>query len=151
VWAASFSPDGTRVVTAGDDGTARVWDVNVRLAGSFDRELIADAADALSGYFLDEHRGLLPLPDWFGRIRDVRKRVTGAPAQEHTVRSYLRWVLDDPWMRTISPYSTVTVDEFMKGCLGQGTSEARREAERTFPGHPLLAREKSKRDAAAAP
>ena len=26
VWSASFSPDGTRVVTASDDQTARVWD-----------------------------------------------------------------------------------------------------------------------------
>jgi eukaryotic-like serine/threonine-protein kinase len=26
VWAAAFSPDGTRVVTASADGTARVWD-----------------------------------------------------------------------------------------------------------------------------
>jgi WD40 repeat protein len=27
VESASFSPDGTRVVTAGDDGTARIWSV----------------------------------------------------------------------------------------------------------------------------
>jgi WD40 repeat protein len=25
VWSASFSPDGQRVVTASDDGTARIW------------------------------------------------------------------------------------------------------------------------------
>jgi WD40 repeat protein len=26
VWSAAFSPDGTRVLTASGDGTARVWD-----------------------------------------------------------------------------------------------------------------------------
>jgi WD40 repeat protein len=29
VWSAAFSPDGTRVVTASSDKTARVWDVRI--------------------------------------------------------------------------------------------------------------------------
>jgi WD40 repeat protein len=30
---ASFSPDGTRVVTASEDNTARLWDVSTLVAG----------------------------------------------------------------------------------------------------------------------
>ena len=26
MWSASFSPDGARIVTASNDGTARLWD-----------------------------------------------------------------------------------------------------------------------------
>ena len=26
VWSAAFSPDGTRIVTASEDETARIWD-----------------------------------------------------------------------------------------------------------------------------
>ena len=135
---ASFSPDGTRVVTASDDGTARVWDINVEPKFSSDRELLADAADALSGYLLDERRALLPLRDWADHVQTLRLQVAETPPGGHTVRSFLRWLLDDPWTRTISPYSAVSVDEFINSCLEQGTLKARRDAERAFPGHPLL-------------
>lgn len=54
--------------------------------------------------------------------------------------SFLSWLLDDPWTRTLTPYSAVSVGEFIEDSLKQGTPEARAEAERAFPGHPLLQR-----------
>lgn len=49
LWTVSFSHDGTRVVTAGSDGTARVWDVATgRCLALLDRHLDPDASPDLS-------------------------------------------------------------------------------------------------------
>lgn len=95
VRAASFSADGTRVVTASDDKTARIWDIGV---------LPADATG-------------------------VRKP---------TFPSFLRWLLDDPATRTISPYSTVTLPEFIRAQTRLCIPNALAEVERLYLGHPAL-------------
>ena len=41
VWAAAFSPDGTRVVTASRDNTARLWDAHFARASRLRRERIS--------------------------------------------------------------------------------------------------------------
>jgi WD40 repeat protein len=41
VWSATFSPDGSRVITASGDKTARIWDVQAATMST--RELVADA------------------------------------------------------------------------------------------------------------
>ena len=84
------------------------------------------------------YRRLVPLPAWTARVEELRKRVADAPRGEPTVHSYLRWLLDDPWTRTISPYSSVTVPEFIRAQTKLGIPEARAEVERAFVGHPAL-------------
>jgi hypothetical protein len=138
VVAASFSVDGTRVVTASMDHTARIWDVDIRPPAPDDVELLAEAGEVLSGYTVNESRSLVPLPDWPHRIEDLRRRVADAPRGEPTVRSYLRWVLDNPWTRTISPYRTVTVPDFIRAQTKICIPAARKEVERVYVGHPAL-------------
>lgn len=40
--------------------------------------------------------------------------------------------------RAISPFSTVTMPEYIQRCLADGTLEAWEKVSRAFPGHPLL-------------
>jgi WD40 repeat protein len=52
VWAVAFSPDGTRLATASDDGTAKIWDA------SSGQELFTLSTEATRG-----HHGLALSPD----------------------------------------------------------------------------------------
>ena len=56
---ASFSADGTRIVTSCSDGLARVWDVS-KVSGTLD-ELLS-RAQMLSSHGLDGTTSLRPLP-----------------------------------------------------------------------------------------
>jgi hypothetical protein len=136
VSAALFSADGTRVVTASDDKTARVCDVDVRPPGASGLDLPADAAKALSVYKISENRALLPLQDWSARVKDLCRRVADDPPGEPAVRSCLHWLLEDPWTRTIAPYSAVIVPEFIRAQRRLCIPEAR--AERAIVGHPAF-------------
>jgi len=49
-----------------------------------------------------------------------------------------RWFLADPWESTISPLSQVTVRDFIRRLLADGSDPSRRAAESAYPGHPLL-------------
>ena len=136
--AASFSRDGTRVFTVSD--RTRLSDIDVvdaRRPGGADVTLLADAAEVLSGYVLNENHAIVPLPDWPRRVEDLRRRAADAPRGERTVRSLVRWLLDEPWSRTITPYSRVTVEEYLRNALTNDRMKF--EASRAFPGHPLLA------------
>jgi WD40 repeat protein len=135
VTSATFSADGTRVVTA-DDKTARVWDV---AAGrSRDAGIIAEAAEALSEYTVNEASSLIRLDNAAVRATSLRQRVAHVEFVEPSATWMLHWFFEDPWDRTVSPLSSITVNDYIIGRLKQCTYEARTEAESHFVGHPLL-------------
>ncbi len=133
VASAQFSPDGERVVTASWDTTARVWDVLTGISG--DITLLADLAEAVGGYKVNELGALIPIGDAVTLLKRLREQTTDAPLGEPSVESFIRWFLADRYSRAISPLSKVTVPEYIKRRVAEGRRE---EAERDFPGHPLL-------------
>ncbi len=131
VKSASFSPDGQRIVTASADKTARVWDVPT---GSLeDAAELASLAEAVGGFTVRDRGSLATVPDPIARRTELARQ-----ARTTSFSPFLRWFLADPWERTIAPLSKVTVRQYLQEILANGTDEARREAARAFPGHPLL-------------
>ena len=133
VTAASFSPDGSRVLTASWDKTARVWDTVVGQAD--EAELLAELAEACSGYSISDAGAPVPLSDRADRLATLRRQALDAPAGMPTIASVARWLFEHPWYRTVSPLSRMTVADYIQGCLQSGAGD---EARRAFPGHPML-------------
>jgi hypothetical protein len=105
-------------------------------------EMLAELAEVVEGYRVTALGNLEPIPSEARSTRLEALRRIGAQAKpnEPTVASFIRWYFTPRFERTISPLSKMTVEEYITEMLALGTEEARREAEETFPGHPLLTR-----------
>jgi hypothetical protein len=133
VLSAQFSPDGTRVVTASKDTTARVWDVPTMSAS--DAELVASLAEAVAGYRVSEQDLVVPVIDLVDRFAQLREKTANATVADGMGRWFVRWFLANRWNRTISPLSSVTVQEYIQRRIAEGRIE---DAVFLFSGHPFL-------------
>lgn len=93
-------------ITEGDRG--RFWDTP--LAPAADASLLADVAEVVGGYGVNDLGALQPLPkaaDHIGRLRwDL-----GSPAPGDSVgRIVARWLLSDPTRRTFAPLARAGAD-----------------------------------------
>jgi WD40 repeat protein len=134
--AIELSRDGQRLLVR-LNFEMQIWDLP---SGSpTDAEKLADLAEAVGGYTFNERGAMVPLLDQAERLARLHQEAARAKGGEPTASSFLRWFLADPWERTISPLSQVKVPDYIRQLLSKKTDEARLEAERAFPGHPLLA------------
>jgi tetratricopeptide (TPR) repeat protein len=134
---AQFSPDGTRVVTWSAEGTARIWDI----APSPTRhpEWLLPLAEALSGKRVGP-QGVVE-ETWSNRIAVVHQvqealSRTNAPADDWVL--WGRWLLADRSTRTISPFSKVTVQQYIDNRIKEQTVASLDEAETLAAGNPNL-------------
>jgi WD40 repeat protein len=106
VFDVSFSPDGTRIVTASSDNSAHIWDIKVDfeapLPGWFPVLLEALGGKRLNeqGALVDAEQGLLE-----------QKQLLALKGEDYWSRLG-RWFATPGPERTISPNSTVTVQEW---------------------------------------
>jgi WD40 repeat protein len=129
---ASFSPDGKWVV-ASFARKARVWDAGCVTTTAPD--WLETLAEAGGGRKLNAN-GVL---DFFklGELPSLREKLRNLSGQDDLSR-FGRWFIGDPFTRTISPASSITVPEFIAQRLQENTDLSVNEAYRLDPGDPIL-------------
>ena len=130
--AASFSPDGKWIVTASENGTARVWDTGI-VTKEAPAWLIA-LAEAMGGERLNANGIAEPFEPDLPKLREELRDLPGSDDLSRVGR----WLVADPYNRTISPLSTITVPEFVSQRLEENTFESAYDAYRVDPADPLI-------------
>jgi WD40 repeat protein/tetratricopeptide (TPR) repeat protein len=109
VFSAQFSPDGKRILTASDN-TARVWDVAPPSAGY--PGWLLQLATAVCGEVLGA-RGVLEYTNQVQALNQLRQTLSEQPGSDDWL-TLGRWLLADRSTRTISPFSRITVPEWIE-------------------------------------
>ncbi len=132
---AQFSPDGKRIVTASGDNTARVWDISARGQAS---AWLPRLAEAVAGQHLNDRGVFEQLNEDQGRVlEEIRAQLSSAPSDDDwTILG--RWFLADRSTRTISPFSKITVPEYIENRIKENTPASLDEAERLALGNAEL-------------
>ena len=139
---AQFSPDGQRVVTASTDQTARLWDA-VTVTDKDTKEdilLLAELAEATAGVTLEtvgqaENLKLLT-PEQIRASREkIAAKFSSRPPKLTPLQRFMKWSVSDRRSRTISPFSQVTVSEWLENRIKEGTVEGLRAAMQVDPAN----------------
>jgi len=142
---AQFSADGQRVVTASWDKTAQVWDVPAigNQDTSDDVLLLADLAEAACGSVF-QTSGQAEILKRFppDQVIATREKIAAKFERRSSgltpVERLLKWSVADPRRRTISPFSTLTVPEWIENRIKEGTFEGLRAAKLVDPANARL-------------
>ncbi|MDA1275590.1 MAG: M60 family metallopeptidase [Verrucomicrobia bacterium] len=132
VYSARFSPDGQSVATASGDKTARIWELpNVPLpVPNWVPKLTEAVAEKRFG-----DRGMLePAP--FTELQVVKRQLAGSSSQDVWTR-WAKWFLADRAARTISPFSDITVPDYIQRRIEGNTLDGLHEAVRLSPTNGL--------------
>jgi hypothetical protein len=143
--AAQFSPNGQRVVTASNDATARLWDVPTISSTDTveDLLLLADLAEATGDLAL-QTSGRAELWNILSpeQIRATREKIAARFAEQSSsltpLQQFLKWSVADPMRRTISPFSKLTIPEWIENRIKEGTLESLRAAIQMDPANARL-------------
>ena len=128
---ARFSPDGRRIVSARSYGTVLIWDVAP--CGPCPGWVL-DLAQAVCGERLNV-RGVLELTNGIVLLKAVRSSLDLKPMNDDWA-IWGRWFLAPPATRTISPYSRITVPEWIEEAITDGTTNYMAEVNQLAWGEP---------------
>ena len=123
-------------MTSGNDKTARVWDVAPTHASYPD--WLLQLGEAISGQAINK-QGVLQ-PTKLNRVEvlnQIRQRLNQEPGDDDWV-VWGRWFLADRATRTISPFSKITVPEYIENRIKEKTLQSLDEAEPLAAGNPEL-------------
>ena len=129
---AEFSPNGCWVITASDDGTAKIWELPI--LSSSPPPWLADWAEAVAGQRIDERNANQSVP--FEELRRLREGLKRASEADEAVR-WGRWFFAENSTRTISPGSSITVEQLVQQRVEQYTLNSLQQAVRLSPTNGL--------------
>jgi hypothetical protein len=109
---ATFGPDGQRVVTAGADATARLWEVPMVPQRPVP-QWVAGWAESVVGLHIDGSGNAIEL-EWAERKRLEEQARSHASGDDYYGRIVEWFYHEDPATRTISPFSTVTLRDYVE-------------------------------------
>jgi WD40 repeat protein len=139
VKSARFSPDGKRVVTVDTESfqeAARVWDIMP--AGRHLPNWLQPLAEAVAGQHLSERSGFEPLNKDSSEILQEVKDQLNHESPDNDWVTWGRWFLADRSTRTISPFSKITVPEYIENRIKENTADSLDEAEQLAVGNSQL-------------
>jgi WD40 repeat protein len=131
VTSTSFSPDG-RWILASMAGKARVWESGCVMNEA--PQWLMTLAEAVGGRRLNGNGVLEPFHSDSNQLREKLRNLSG----NDDLSRFGRWFVANPYTRTISPLSSVTVPEFVSQRLQENSAQSVDEAYRIDPGNPLI-------------
>src|SRR6266496_2258863 len=139
---AQFSPDGQQVVTASFDNTARLWDAPSMTDKDTKEDilLLAELAEASGGATLEtvshaEHLKLLAPEHVIAAREKIAAKFARIPLELTPLQRVMKWSVSNRRSRTISPFSQVTVPEWLENRVKEGTVEGLRAALEVDPAN----------------
>jgi hypothetical protein len=139
---AQFSPDGQRVVTASNDNTARLWDAAIMTDKDTREDILflAELAEATGGVTLEtvgqaENFKLLAPEQVRASLEKIAAKFSRPSSKMTPLQRLMKWSVSDHKSRTISPFSQVTVSEWLENRITEGTVEGLRAALEVDPGN----------------
>jgi WD40 repeat protein len=126
----AWSPDGTRLATAAGDNQGRVFDL---LSGSLPpRTVFSALLESAAGMTSTDVGDFIPLSTE-ERIEKLSEldAVAAKANERNSFGRFIKWFLSDNYdrTRTISPFSLMTLGEYLEAVFTAGSSEERSAAE----------------------
>jgi hypothetical protein len=125
-----FAPDGQRLATVADYGVVRMW--HVPEGERADARMLAALVEVLSGERVNDFGAAVPIDDHIAAIAAARRDVP-RPADRSIAAVVRGWVLGDRRSRAIGPFTTTTIDDYVKRQAASERAIDRAEARRLFP------------------
>jgi len=143
--AATFDRERAQLTALSEEGLAEVRDVAFPAQGSLP-DWLPTLAEAVGGFQLNETSGVLePIPDRRQKL-DVLHRELSAKTTRDPFTRAAAWFFGKRETRTMSPFSDLTVSEYVAQCIADGNDALLDHAESLAAGHSdWLARIQAKR------
>ena len=132
VISAQFSPDGQRVVTASYEKSVRIWEVpNVSLPVP---AWVPTLMEAIAQKRFNDHSISEPVP--VAGLLALKTQLPNSSALDVWTR-WAKWLFAEPAGRTISPFSSITLADYVQHRIEENTLESLQEAVRLSPTNAL--------------
>jgi WD40 repeat protein len=125
-----MAPDGQSFAAVAEPGTVRVWHVPTGAPNEGRR--VARLLEVITGYRFNESGAVERVRDPAGTLATARADHTRHGGILDAVRD---WTFADRSARTISPFSAVSTEEYVRRQLASGNGDAVSDARLLFPWH----------------